>query len=127
MNTPDNIKYASTHEWARIEGDKAYIGISDHAQHAMGDIVFAELPQLGKVFKAGDSIGVVESVKAVSDIYTPLSGKVIEVNVSLLDSPEMINKVPYESWMVVIEMSNSKEAERMLTKEQYEDICKEEK
>jgi len=125
MNTPDNIKYASTHEWARIEGEKAYIGISDHAQHAMGDIVFVELPQLGKVFKAGDSIGVVESVKAVSDIYTPLSGKVIEVNLPLLDSPEMLNKVPYESWLIALEMSDSAESERMLTKEQYEDICKE--
>ncbi|MGE5330073.1 MAG: glycine cleavage system protein GcvH [Deltaproteobacteria bacterium] len=125
MNVPDNVKFASTHEWARIEGEKAYIGISDHAQHAMGDIVFVELPQQGKVIKAGDSIGVVESVKAVSDIYTPLSGKVVEVNEVLLDSPEKINQAPYENWLIAIETSNLTEFEKMLTKEQYEDICKE--
>jgi len=120
-----NIKFASTHEWAKIENEKAYIGISEHAQHAMGDIVFVELPQQGKVIKAGDSIGVVESVKAVSDIYTPLSGKVVEVNEILLDSPEKINQAPYESWLIAIEMSDPEEVEKMLTKEQYEDICKE--
>ena len=125
MDIPSNIKYANTHEWARIEGEKAYVGISDNAQHALGDIVFVELPTEGKVFKAGDSIGVVESVKAVSDVYTPLSGKVLEINEELLDSPEKINKAPYESWLIVIEMSDKKEVEKMLTKEQYEDICKE--
>lgn len=120
-----DIKFSSTHEWAGIEGEKAYIGISEHAQHSMGDIVFVELPQKGKVIKAGDSIGVVESVKAVSDVYTPLSGKILETNEILLDSPEKINQEPYESWLITIEMSDPGEFEKMLTKEQYEDLCKE--
>lgn len=125
MNIPDNLRFANTHEWARIEGAKAYIGISDHAQHAMGDIVFVELPEEGKEFNAGDSIGVVESVKAVSDVYTPLSGKVTEVNEVLMDSPEKINQTPYDSWFILIEMKDEKEIEKLLTKAQYEDICKE--
>ncbi|MGE5473651.1 MAG: glycine cleavage system protein GcvH [Ignavibacteriales bacterium] len=120
-----DIKFASTHEWAKVEERKAYIGISDHAQHSMGDIVFVEMPEKGKLIKAGDSIGVVESVKAVSDVYTPLSGKVLEINEGLLDEPEKINQAPYESWLIAIEMSEPTEFEKMLTKEQYEDLCKE--
>lgn len=106
-NVPDNLKYTKKHEWAKIEGNIVTIGISDHAQGELTDIVYVELPEVGDEFQAGDEIAVVESVKSTSDIFTPVSGKVIEVNSGLEDEPEVINSDPYEAgWLVKIECSD---------------------
>ena len=100
-NTPIELKYASSHEWARLEGDIVVVGITDHAQEALGDLVFVELPEVGDTVSAGDEAGVVESVKAASDIYAPVSGEVIEINSALEDTPELINTDPYgEGWLL---------------------------
>lgn len=119
------LKYSKEHEWVKIEGNQATIGITDHAQESLGDIVFLELPEVGDTFEADDTFGVVESVKAASDLYTPLSGKVLEINEALLDSPEAINEEPYNAWMMIIELSNPAEEKRLLTKEQYEEFLEE--
>ncbi|MCX7024211.1 MAG: glycine cleavage system protein GcvH [Spirochaetes bacterium] len=122
MSTIDkNAKYRPSHEWARREGNLVVIGISDHAQHALGDIVFVELPETGKVFKQGDTLGVVESVKAASDIYMPLSGKIAAVNGDLAGSPDLVNKDCYGSgWFVKIEAAKLPEWDGLLTPEAYE-------
>ena len=106
MSVPEELQYTRSHEWVRTEGDTATIGITDHAQDELGDIVFVELPEEGVTFDAGDSFGTVESVKAVSDLYTPVGGEVVEVNEALSDSPEKINEDPYgEGWIVKIQVS----------------------
>ena len=103
MSVPEELQYTRSHEWVRTEGDTATIGITDHAQDELGDIVFVELPEEGATFEAGDSFGNVESVKAVSDLYTPVGGEVVGVNEALSDSPEKINEDPYgEGWIVKI-------------------------
>ncbi|AHG43218.1 glycine cleavage system protein GcvH [Pseudomonas syringae] len=99
-NIPAELRFAESHEWARLEADGTVtVGISDHAQEALGDVVFVELPEIGKVFAAGDAAGVVESVKAASDIYSPVAGEVVEVNEALGDSPESLNSEPYSAWI----------------------------
>lgn len=99
-NIPAELRFAESHEWARLEADGTVtVGISDHAQEALGDVVFVELPEIGKEFAAGDAAGVVESVKAASDIYSPVAGEVIEVNDALGDSPESLNSEPYSAWI----------------------------
>ncbi|EJT83884.1 glycine cleavage system protein H [Pseudomonas putida S11] len=99
-NIPAELRFAESHEWARLEADGTVtVGISDHAQQALGDVVFVELAEVGKVFAAGDAAGVVESVKAASDIYAPVGGEVIAVNEELADSPELLNEEPYDSWI----------------------------
>ncbi|MCJ2372695.1 glycine cleavage system protein GcvH [Pseudomonas sp. RGM 3321] len=99
-NIPAELRFAESHEWARLEADGTVtVGISDHAQEALGDVVFVELPEVGKVFAAADTAGVVESVKAASDIYSPVAGEVIEVNEALGDSPELLNSEPYSAWI----------------------------
>ena len=104
MSVPEELQYTRSHEWVRTEGDTATIGITDHAQDELGDVVFVELPEEGATFDAGDSFGTVESVKAVSDLYTPVGGEVVEVNAALNDSPEKINEDPYgEGWIVKIQ------------------------
>ena len=109
-STPIELKYATSHEWVRLEGDIAIVGITDHAQEALGDLVFVELPDLGDTVNAGDEAGVVESVKAASDIYAPVSGEVIELNPALEDTPELINTDPYgEGWMYKIRVSDMTE------------------
>lgn len=123
MNIPADLKYTKDHEWIRSEGGKAYIGITDFAQHSLGDIVFIELPETGKVLKVGESLGVVESVKAVSEVYCPLAGKVVEVNEVLADAPERINENPYDSWIAAIEISDSSETNLLLSPQEYEDFC----
>lgn len=111
-NTPDNLRYAKTHEWIRIEGDEVTVGISDYAQHALGDVVFAELPDVGRTLSAGEPFGVVESVKAASDVYAPVSGEVTAINDALLDAPETLNTDPYGAgWMLKLRAS-SLEAEQ---------------
>ncbi|WP_260957317.1 glycine cleavage system protein GcvH [Pseudomonas citri] len=106
-NIPVELRFAESHEWARKEGDLIVVGISDHAQEALGDVVFVELPEIGKVFAAGDTAGVVESVKAASDIYSPVAGEVVEVNEGLSGEPEALNNEPYESWIFKVKPSNA--------------------
>jgi glycine cleavage system H protein len=103
---PAELRFAESHEWAKKEGDLIVVGISDHAQEALGDVVFVELPEIGKVFAAGDAAGVVESVKAASDIYSPVGGEVVEVNEALGSAPEELNNTPYESWIFKVKPSN---------------------
>jgi glycine cleavage system H protein len=106
MNLPSDLKYSKTHEWVRVDGDVATIGITDFAQHELGDVVYLDLPKAGRTLKAGDPFGTVESVKAVSDLYAPVSGEVIEVNDALAEAPEGINSSPYETgWMLRVRMT----------------------
>src|SRR5690554_5889106 len=100
----ENLKYAKSHEWVKVEGEFAYIGITDYAQDSLGSIVYLEVPEVGDEVKQGKDFGVVESVKAASDLYAPISGEVIEVNEDLIDSPELINSDPYGSWMVKLKI-----------------------
>ncbi|QXH56836.1 glycine cleavage system protein GcvH [Pseudomonas maumuensis] len=112
---PADLRFAESHEWARLEADGTVtVGISDHAQQALGDVVFVELAEVGKVFEAGDAAGVVESVKAASDIYAPVGGEVIAVNEELADSPELLNEEPYESWIFKLKPSNPAELNKLL-------------
>lgn len=107
-NIPAELRFAESHEWARLESDGTVtVGISDHAQEALGDVVFVELPEMGKVFAATEAAGVVESVKAASDIYSPVSGEVIAVNEELADAPELLNSTPYEAWIFKLQPSNA--------------------
>jgi glycine cleavage system H protein len=124
LSVPEELQYTRSHEWVRTEGDTATIGITDHAQDELGDIVFVELPETGATFDAGDSFGTVESVKAVSDLYTPVGGEVVEVNEALGDSPEKINEDPYgEGWIVKIQVSGEAD---LLSASDYEQILEEE-
>ncbi|MCK5689675.1 glycine cleavage system protein GcvH [Myxococcota bacterium] len=120
MNIPENLKYTKNHEWVRIEGDTAVIGITDHAQELLGDVVFVEVPEAGDAVTAGESFGTVESVKAVSDLFAPVSGEVLEVNEALADEPELVNSDAFEAgWMVKIKMSDATQAEALLSAEDY--------
>lgn len=122
-----NLKYSKEHEWVEVlKNNRVRIGITDFAQHSLGDIVFVELPEVDDEVSANSTFGSVESVKAVSDIYTPLSGKVVEVNTALEDAPESINDDPYNAgWIVVIELSDPAELDQLLTAEEYEAFIKE--
>ena len=121
--TPDDLKYTQEHEWTSIsEEGHATIGITDFAQHSLGDIVFVELPDLNSSITKGSSFGVVESIKSVSDLYAPLTGKVIEVNQSLVDSPELLNNDPYANWILKVEISDKEEITSLLEKKDYEKL-----
>ena len=124
-NIPDDLKYASTHEWISINEDGLItVGISDHAQEALGDIVFVELPEAGASVNSKEEVAVVESVKAASDIYSPLTGEVVEINESLLDSPETVNASPYElGWFFKIRMENEAEIDDLMNSESYSEYC----
>jgi glycine cleavage system H protein len=126
MKTVSGLKYSKEHEWIKSDGNKAYIGITDFAQHSLGQIVFVELPENGADLDTGDVVGVVESVKAASDIFTPISGKVVEINEELLDNPGKINEQPFESWIAVLEISNASELEGLMDETEYEKFCIEE-
>ena len=105
--TPADLSYAKSHEWVRVDGDEVTIGISDYAQHALGDVVFAELPDIGRTLSVGETFGVVESVKAASDVYAPLSGEVTAINEALLNTPETLNEDPYDAgWMIKLKPSD---------------------
>ncbi len=120
-NTPTDLKYATSHEWVRLDGDIITVGITDHAQEALGDLVFVELPEVGDSVNAGDEAGVVESVKAASDIYAPVSGEVVEINPALEDTPELINSDPYgEGWMYKIKVSDLAELDDMMSADEYD-------
>jgi glycine cleavage system H protein len=123
LNIPEDLQYTKSHEWVRTEDDTATIGITDHAQDELGDVVFVELPGEGDTFDAGESFGTVESVKAVSDLYTPVGGEVVEVNSSLEDAPEKINEDPYgEGWIIKLRTSDTAE---LLSSEEYEEVVAE--
>lgn len=126
MKLEKGLKYSKEHEWVRVEDDKAYVGITDFAQNSLGDIVFVELPEIDLELEAGDILGVVESVKAASDIYTPVSGTVIEVNEQLNDSPEIINESPYEAWIAIIELHDISQLDDLMDEHEYEDFCSKE-
>ena len=120
-NTPSELKYASSHEWARLDGDVVTVGITDHAQEALGDLVYVEMPDVGDSVSAGDEAGVVEYVKAASDIYAPVSGEVIAVNDALGDTPEIINTDPYnEGWIYKIRISDVSELDNLMSGDEYD-------
>jgi glycine cleavage system H protein len=120
-NVPSDLKYAKSHEWARITGEEATVGITDHAQHELTDVVFVELPAVGKKVKAGEACAVVESVKTASDIYSPLSGEITAVNQTVVDNPSLVNSEPHAGgWFYKIKLSNPSEAAALLTPEQYQ-------
>jgi len=127
MNFPDDLKYTKEHEWVRVKGSVATVGITDWAQDQLGEIVFVELPEEAEEVEKDDTFGVVESTKSVNDLYVPLSGAVVEVNDPLIDSPEMINEDCYgEGWMIKIEISNKDELDELMNAEEYEAFIKEE-
>ncbi|MDM5228588.1 glycine cleavage system protein GcvH [Cytobacillus sp. NJ13] len=126
MSTPKELRYSEEHEWVKTEDGKVRIGITHFAQSELGDIVFVELPEVGDELSANEPFGSVESVKTVSELYAPLSGKVVEVNEDLNDNPEFVNESPYEkAWMVVVEPSDLSEVEGLMTAEQYEEMTNE--
>ena len=125
MNIPKDLLYTSEHEWIRVNGDQVYLGITDYAQHHLGDIVFVELPELDTEVVSGDSLAVVESVKAVSSVYSPVSGTVVENNEELEDSPELLNEDPYTNHIAVISISKPDELEDLMSPEAYEAFCAE--
>ncbi|MBP9681931.1 MAG: glycine cleavage system protein GcvH [Bacteriovorax sp.] len=123
QNIPTELRYTKDHEWTKIEGDTVVIGITDFAQSALGDIVFVELPEVGKVLSAHQTFGVVESIKSVSDLYTPLSGTVIEVNSDLQNTPELCNAEPYGSaWMIKVKLSQKDELNSLLSATDYQNF-----
>ncbi|WP_461201660.1 glycine cleavage system protein GcvH [Anoxybacillus sp. TBDG-1] len=126
MSIPKELRYSQEHEWVRVEGNTVRIGITDFAQSELGDIVFVELPEVGAQLTANEPFGSVESVKTVSELYAPISGKVIAVNEELKDNPEYVNESPYDkAWMIVIEPSDLSEVDNLLTAEQYEQMINE--
>ena len=121
MNYPASLQYSRSHEWLNLDGDTAVIGISDFAQHELGDVVFINLPEVGDEVTAGEAFGDVESVKAVSDLISPVSGTVLEINEELLDSPELLNDDPYANWIIKVE--NVTDTEELLSAAAYADFC----
>jgi glycine cleavage system H protein len=123
MTFPENLKYTKEHEWVRVEGEMGVVGITDYAQGELGDIVFVELPAKGKQMKQGDTFGTIEAVKAVSDLYAPISGEVSEVNTQLETKSELVNKEPYEGgWMIKVKISNKGEVSNLLDVKKYREL-----
>ncbi len=127
MKVPENLKYTKEHEWAKVEGDVAIVGITDFAQDQLSDIVYVELPEVGAQVRQGEPFGTVEAVKAVSDLYSPVTGEVIEVNQKLADQPELVNQDPYgEGWMIKVKLQDPSEVERLMSAEEYKKLIEEE-
>ena len=124
MTYPAGLKYTKDHEWLELSGDRAKVGITDYAQQQLGDVVYIELPAVGAKLKQGQSFGTIESVKAVSELYAPLSGEVVDVNTALKDKPEVVNKDPHGSWMIVVKVANAAEAGALLDATRYADLVK---
>ncbi len=124
LHLPDDIRYTDEHEWARISGDTARIGVSDYAQDQLGDIVFVELPAVGDTIAKGEVFGTLESVKAVSELYLPLSGEVVAVNTALVDAPELINQDPYAAWIVEVRPTDAGEYDQLLSAAAYLDLLR---
>ncbi len=121
---PENLKYSKTHEWVRVENDVAVIGITDHAQSELGDVVYLSLPEVGRILKYDEPFGEVESVKAVSELYSPLSGEVIEVNTTIIDSTEVVNEDPYgRGWLIKVRMSDPSELDKLMDADAYAKHC----
>jgi glycine cleavage system H protein len=119
-NVPSDLKYAKSHEWVRVQGDTAVVGITDHAQHELTDVVFVELPEVNRQVKAGEACAVVESVKTASDIYSPVSGQITEVNKAVVDNPGLVNTEPYSGgWFYKIKLSQPSETSNLMSPEQY--------
>lgn len=127
MDFPDDLKYTEEHEWALLEGDLVSIGITEFAQHQLGDVVFVDLPEVGERAEAGKAFGVVESVKTVSDVYAPISGEIVEINSDLLDAPETVNTSPYDDgWMVRIRPDDAADLDELMDAASYQDFIEEE-
>lgn len=125
LNLPDDLRYAEDHEWVRSEGGNIRVGIDDYAQDQLGDIVYVDLPQVGDTFSIGEEFGSVESVKAVSELYLPVGGEVIEINTKLEDSPELVNGSPYDDgWMVLVKLDNPAELDALMDKDAYLEMLK---
>jgi glycine cleavage system H protein len=124
MAYPANLKYTKDHEWIDLTGDQGRVGITDYAQQQLGDVVYVELPEVGATLKQGQSFGTIESVKAVSELYSPVTGEIVEVNTALKDKPETVNADPHASWMVVIKLTQPAEADALLNAAQYQDLIK---
>jgi glycine cleavage system H protein len=124
-NVPEELLYTKDHEWIRVEGSTGTVGITDHAQHSLGDVVYVELPKPGAKFEANEPFGSVESVKAVSEIFSPVSGEIVEVNQLLQDEPELVNQDPYgKAWMIKVRLSKQGEVDGLLTAAEYEDFTR---
>lgn len=126
METREGLYYSKDHEWARVDGDKAVVGITDFAQNALGQIVYVELPDLDADYQVGDVFCVVESVKAASDAYMPLSGKVVEINENLENSPQLLNEGPYDNWIAIVEISDPSEIDNLMDEAAYRAFAEEE-
>ena len=127
-NIPDDLHYSKDHEWVRVDGNVAIVGITDYAQDSLGDVVYVELPKVGDDFAANESFGSVESVKAVSEVFSPVTGEIVGTNEALADTPEKVNQDPYgDGWMIRVKMSNPGEVDSMLTAAEYEAFTKAEK
>ena len=122
----DDRRYAESHEWVKIEGDIALIGISDYAQHALGDIVYVDMPEVGDEMTAGDVFGAVESVKAASDLICPVSGEVVEINEELEDAPEKVNADPFGTWIIKVKITDAAEVDALLDAAAYTELCENE-
>ncbi|MFQ5838792.1 MAG: glycine cleavage system protein GcvH [Thermoplasmata archaeon] len=123
---PDELKYTKEHEWVRLENDRAVVGITDHAQTELTDVVYVELPAVGSEFSEGEEFAIIESVKAASEIYAPIGGVVAEVNAELEDKPELINEDPYgKGWIVVLEVKDKADIDKLMTSEQYRELIEE--
>lgn len=125
-NLNKDVRYAESHEWVKVDGEIATIGISDYAQHALGDIVYVDLPEVGDEVTAGEDFGAVESVKAASDLISPISGEVVEVNEALEDEPGLINQDAFENWIIKVKMSDAAEYDALLDAEAYAKLCEDE-
>ena len=121
---PAGLKYTKDHEWIDLSGEKGKVGITEYAQAQLGDVVYVELPEVGAKLKQGQSFGTIESVKAVSELYSPVTGEVVEVNAALKDKPETVNKDPHASWMIVVKLANPGEAGALLDATQYQDLVR---
>jgi glycine cleavage system H protein len=121
---PNDLKYTKEHEWIAVTGDQGRVGITDFAQRQLGDVVFVDLPEVGRRLKQGEPFGSIESVKAVSELYAPVSGEVIEVNGALATKPETVNQAPHSTWMIAVKLANPSETDALLTSAQYEDVIK---
>jgi glycine cleavage system H protein len=122
---PDNLRYTASHEWVRVDGETGTIGITDHAQKELGEIVYLELPEIGHVFNAEDEFGTVESVKAVSELFTPVSGEVVEINKAAVGEPGIVNDDPYgDGWLIKVKLSTDEEISKLMTSEQYTEYLK---
>lgn len=124
-NVPEDLHYSKDHEWVRVDGDQAIVGITDYAQASLGDVVYVELPKTGEQFAANEPFGSVESVKAVSEVFTPIAGSIVTINESLADEPEKVNNDPYnDGWMIRLKMDNPSAVDSLLTAAEYEDFTK---